>query len=134
MRASVMLGVCLLASLPVAGCGTASTSDYSWRYTGSDEALQSSPTDRALALRRKLARERGERPVVLPTTAEYATMQEDYEVWRRQLLATIDEARAACARKTGDSGKWHFWTGYDPAFSACMDERGWVRATAANPL
>ena len=133
-RLAGRLALCAIVPALLAGCGTASTSEYSWLYVGTDESLKSSPTDRALALRYKLARERGEKPIKPPSVAEYAAMQTDYEIWRRELLATIDQDRATCARKTGDSGKRHFWTGYDPAFLACMSERGWTRPTGSDPL
>lgn len=105
-----VLGLALIAAA-LFGCGTTSIANERWVYSGPDATL------------RFTAR-------VAPDTSpsEAARRYREYEeVWRQKIRDSVEAAKDACARETGESKSPGFWMGYSNHFLACMKTRGWSR-------
>lgn len=113
-----LFAYCLVATC-ISSCGTASTSRDHWAYVGADPALE---------FPRPPARTKDDTPEM--QLQRYVELSAAH---RQRLWDAMENTRSSCIRETGDSGSRHFWAGYDKAFLACMNARGWSRGPT-NPL
>jgi len=102
-----------LAAAFLAGCGTASSTPTkeNWTYFGPDQAIRYPPPV-----------SRGD----LSVSAWMASRQSSEAKWWEKREAIIEEAKASCARETGQSTTPDYWMGYGNAFKDCMKGRGWI--------
>ena len=103
------LALLLLGAIAVSGCGTTVPREPSWSYSGPPN---SPPVN---LIRNELALKPGE----------------TQEAWNQRFEATLDAAKDACARETGESKTPGFWLGYGSVFMHCMRSKGW--RTVSNP-
>lgn len=107
-----ILSALALAGMFLAACGTTSTAPTTenWTYVGTDEAIRFPPRV-----------PRGD----LSVSAWMASRQMSEAAWWEKREAIIEQAKAACARETGQSPTPGYWMGYSGAFKDCMNARGW---------
>lgn len=116
-RKSSVLTFALGISVGAVGCGTATTSQENWAYSGPDVTLKSPPPIPA-----------GDNPPDVRTQR----YRESFEAWQQKRRDAARSANESCARQTGETGMPGLWTGYSKAFVDCMRAQGWSRV--GNPL
>ena len=109
-----------LATAFVAGCGSMTTGNDGWAYTGADSALRS-PAPAISAMTGDLTPE-----------ARMQLARDSLELWKQRTSEAVAAAKSSCAKETGEFATPGTWTGYSSAITSCMRAHGWRRAS--NPL
>jgi len=111
LRGALGLAVCM------SGCGSMTTGNDGWAYSGTDPALRTPA------------------PVITPDMTPEMRLQsarDSLEVWKQRTSQAVADAKASCVKETGEFGTPGTWTGYTSTMVACMRAHGWRRAS--NPL
>jgi hypothetical protein len=112
--------VLCLATAFVAGCGSMTTGNDGWAYTGADPTLRS-PAPAISAMTGDLTPE-----------ARMQLARDSLELWKQRTSEAVAAAKSSCAKETGEFATPGTWTGYSSAIKSCMRAHGWQRAS--NPL